>query len=79
MTTEFGKDGNMKWERVVPPVHWASANATIIADRHLPDGKRQHMVVGSAKAGLVIDNADVIGQDDALDAEFSTVLSHLSK
>ena len=79
MTTEFGKDGNMKWERVVPPIHWAAANAAIIADRHLPCGKRQHMVTGSAKARLVIDNADVIGQDDAPDAVFSSELSHLSE
>lgn len=79
MAIEFGKDGNSKWERVVPPIQWPAANAVVVADRHLPDGKRQHMVMGSVKAGLVVANADVIGQDDVPDAEFAEALSHLSQ
>lgn len=76
---EFGKDGAMKWERVVPPIQWDVAKALIVADRHLPDGTRQHMIQGSVQPGLVVANAHVIGQDDVPQAEFSEVLSHLSK
>lgn len=79
MATEFGKDHCMKWERVVPPIQWDAANALIVADRHLPDGTRQHMIRGSAQPGLVVANAQVVGEDDVPQAEFSEVLSHLSK
>ena len=37
---------------------------TVIGDRHLPNGKRQHLVVGSVKPGTIIGNAHVIGKDD---------------
>ncbi len=60
----------MKWHRCVPQIPWKLANALIIADRHLPNGVRQHMVKGSAQAGLVVANAQVIGQDDVPEAEF---------
>lgn len=79
MAVEYGSDGVMKWERVIPPVPWPAANAVVVADRHLPDGTRQHMIQGSVQRGLVIANAQVIGQDDVHDAEFASVLSHLSK
>lgn len=78
MTAEFGKDGEMKWERVDPPVFWPKANAEIIADRHLPDGTRQHMIRGKTPAVRIVDNAEVVGQDDAPDAEYSSAPSHLS-
>lgn len=68
----------MRWERVTPPVWWADALRHVIADRHLPDGTRQHMVEGSVAVGTVIGNAQVIGADDVIDAEFSPKLSHLS-
>jgi hypothetical protein len=79
MQTEFGSDGAMKWERVSPPIPWPAANAVVVADRHLPDGTRQHMVPGSVAPGLVIANAQVIGQDDVPEAEFAAHLSHLSQ
>lgn len=79
METEFGKDGVMKWQRVNPPLWWKAANEHVVADRHLPDGTRQHMVRGSAVPGLVIANAQVIGEDDKPEAEFSDVSSDLSK
>lgn len=79
MQTEFGSDGVMKWERVSPPIPWPAANAVVVADRHLPDGTRQHMVPGSVAPGLVIANAQVIGQDDVPEAEFAAHLSHLSQ
>lgn len=73
------KDGVMKWQRVNPPLQWDAAKAVIVADRHLPDGTRQHMVRGSVPDGILIANAQVIGQDDAPQAEFSEVFSHLSQ
>lgn len=78
MKHDVGKDGAMKWERVVPPVYWAAANAIIVADRHLPDGTRQHLVRGSVSPGLVVANAQVLGEADVPLAEFSSVTSHLS-
>ena len=77
MSVEFDKDGVMKWERVSPPIPWPAAKAVVVADRHLPDGTRQHMVPGSVPPGLVIANAQVFGQDDVPEAEFQ--LSHLAQ
>lgn len=78
MVSDFGSDGVCKWQRVDPPVKWKAANAFIVADRHLPDGTRQHMVRGSVPPGRVVNNAQVIGQDDVPGAEFSATPSHLS-
>jgi hypothetical protein len=75
---EFGSDGVMKWERVKPPLWWPAAASFIVADRHLPDGTRQHMVEGHVQPGMVISNAEVIGELDAPKAEFSSQPSHLS-
>ena len=77
--TDFDSQGVRKWERVSPPLHWPAAEAFIVADRHLPDGTRQHMIQGSAARGLVVNNAQVVGEDDTPQAEFSTRLSHLSR
>ncbi len=75
---EFGCDGLMRWERVAPPLWWRAAGRHIVADRHLPDGVRQHMVDGSIPAGTVIGNAQVLGAADVTQAEFSATPSHLS-
>lgn len=77
MSVEIGKDGEMLWERVSPPLWWPAAGRSVVADRHLSDGTRQHMVEGSVVAGTKIDNAQVIGQSDTPDAEFSAHPSHL--
>lgn len=69
----------MAWERVHPPIWWSAAGRNVVADRHLPDGTRQHMVEGSVPAGTVIANAKVIGADDVAEAKFSDTKSHLSK
>lgn len=71
-------DDAMSWERVIPPLWWAQAGMHIVADRHLPDGTRQHMVQGSVEPGLVIANAEIVGEADVTDALFSDTLSHLS-
>jgi hypothetical protein len=71
--------GTMDWYRVQPPIWWPAAGRYVVADRHLPDGTRQHMVVGNTQAGTVIANAQVIGADDAPEAKFSSTPSHLSK
>lgn len=78
MNTEFGKDGVMKWQCVNPPIKWTAVEAVIVADRHLPDGTRQHMVRGSVAPGRVVNNAQVIGEDDVPDADFSPDQSRLS-
>lgn len=76
---EIGKDGEMRWERVNPPIWWPEADRYIVADRHLADGTRQHMVESTVAAGTVIANAQVVAESDAADAEFSAQLSHLSR
>lgn len=68
----------MLWERVTPPLWWPAAQQYVVADRHLPDGTRQHMVKGHVEPGLVIANAQVIGVDDVPGAKFSDTPSHLS-
>ena len=62
----------MKWQRVSPAgYYWKEADAIVIGDRHLPNGVRQHLVKGSVPKGLVISNAQVIGEDDVPEVEFS--------
>lgn len=75
---EPDSNGALPWERVAPPLWWPAAGRHIVADRHLPDGTRQHMVEGSVEAGVVLANAQVLGATDQPDAEFSATLSHLS-
>ena len=75
----FQEEDVMDWERVEPPIWWEGAKMWVVADRHLPNGVRQHMVRGHVQEGLVIANAQVIGEDDAKDARFSDQLSHLSR
>lgn len=74
----FGDAEVMDWERVDPAIWWPAAQAWVVADRHLPDGTRQHMVRGHAPVGLVVANAQVIGEEDTENARFSVVPSHLS-
>lgn len=75
----FDEADAMPWERVNPPLWWAEASRHVIADRHLPDGTRQHMVEGHVPAGTVVANAQVIGSLDVPGACFSSEPSHLSK
>lgn len=75
----FDESDVMPWERVNPPLWWQEAGLNVIADRHLPDGTRQHMVEGHMQAGTVIGNAQVFGVSDIPDAKFSDAPSHLSK
>lgn len=76
---EFGADGVMKWERVTPPLWWPAADAHIVADRFLPNGTRQHMVTGHVQSLRIISNAEIIGEADMPNAEFSATWSHLAK
>lgn len=77
-TTMFEQCEVRPWERVTPPLWWPAAERYVIADRTLPDGRRQHLVEGSVAPGTVIANADVIGYADCPDAPFSETPSHLS-
>lgn len=50
--------GAMPWEILDPHFYWEKQNLTVIADRHLPNGKRQHVVLeegGPTEVG----NADI--------------------
>ena len=60
-----------EWEK--NPIHWKGF--VVIGDRHLPDGKRQHLVRGSVPNNTVINNADIIGEDD--DVKFVDYLEKL--
>lgn len=76
---EFQDNGVMKWMRVEPPLWWPRAGKFIVADRHLPDGTRQHMVAGKMPDGCVIANAEILGEDSLKEPVlFSTTPSHLS-
>lgn len=75
---EFGSDGVMKWERVERPLWWPAARAHIVADRHLPDGTRQHMLDVDVQVGAVLCGAQLVGRDSVQSAEFSSRSSHLS-
>lgn len=52
------------WERVEPPYQWKKYGLVVIGDRHLPNGRRQHIVIGSVAPGTTLDNADIFGEDD---------------
>ena len=56
-------DQPLPWEILPEPVWWRAADMWVIADRHLPDGTRQHVVRGSVPAGTVIANAQVFGEE----------------
>ena len=51
-----------KWELFEPPFQWTKYGLVVIGDRHLPDGRRQHIVEGVVPQGLVLDNADIFGE-----------------
>lgn len=76
---EYGTDGCLKWERVIPPFWWDKGELLVVADRHLEDGTRQHMVLGNVAPGTVLHGAQIVGESDCVDAEYSTGLSHLGK
>lgn len=49
-----------EWARLASPVLWRGF--WIVADRHLPDGIRQHLVRGEVPDGFVVNNAHIIGE-----------------
>lgn len=57
-------DRETAWERLEVPLWWPEAGRFVIGDRHLADGRRQHLVMGTVPAGTAIAEADVIGADD---------------
>lgn len=76
MTTESNTP--MQWQRIEPPLYWPQIGKHIVADRCLPDGTRQHMVPGHVAPGLVVSNAQIIGQADCPGIHYSAEKSHLS-
>lgn len=65
----MGRDGHMLWERVEPPYHWKTTGLYIVADRHLNDGTRQHMVEGRVEPGCVRAGAQIMGHKPSATAE----------
>ena len=53
----------MTWIVLSPPYHWKKYGLVVIADRHLPNGRRQHVVQGAVPPGTVIANADIFGEE----------------
>jgi hypothetical protein len=49
-----------EWTRLASPILWRGF--WIVADRHLPDGIRQHLVRGEVPYGFVVNNAHIIGE-----------------
>lgn len=66
-STEFEEEEIQPWEFIDPPIYWKSANLNVIGDRHLPNGRRQHLVVELQGNLKEFDNADIIykGEFDA--------------
>ena len=57
------------WDYVEPPFDWSKHKLVVIGDRYVPtedgqDVRRQHVVQGSVEPGLVLDNADIFGEDE---------------
>ena len=75
---EIGPDGVMLWKKVSPPLWWPATGHFVLADRHLPDGTRQHMVEGHVAKGVVLSGAQIFGKDDLKDVQYASKLSHLS-
>ena len=63
----------MNWQHMSPPYLWKEHGLTVVGDRHLPNGDRQHIVLGSMPLGTVIDNAYVFGQDDMPNAVYDDI------
>lgn len=66
------------WEAIDPPLWWPVIADYVVADRHLDDGTRQHMVRGHVEPGRVVRSAQIIGQADCPDAKYRDEKSHLS-
>lgn len=60
----YNPDDVQPWTRLEPPFFWALLGDEVIADRHLPDGVRQHLVRGTVQPGKVLANAQILGQAD---------------
>ena len=58
MSSDFYEDGTRKWQRFYEPFYWERYDITVVADRHLPNGKRQHIVIEDIE-DTEIRNADI--------------------
>jgi hypothetical protein len=52
-----------EWNRIDPPIYVKELEDYVIADRHLPNGIRQHVVQGKPKLGAFWANAQIFGAD----------------
>lgn len=67
------------WKRVSPPLFWSKHELLIVGDRHLPNGRRQHLVLGSVEQGTTLDGADIVGTSENTRALYELEFSHLSR
>lgn len=65
------------WFRVVPALWWPQAQAYVVADSHMPDGTRRHLVRGTCVPGHIVAGAQVLGEEDQAPPVTCTELSHL--
>lgn len=65
------------WFRVVPALWWPQARAYVVADSHLPDGTRRHLVRGSCLPDHIVAGALVLGEEDQAPPVMCTELSPL--
>ena len=63
MNSGFSAGEVADWEIWDPPRYWPQAGRMVLADRHLPNGRRQHIVEGVVQDGLEVANADVFGEE----------------
>jgi len=54
------EDNIRQWTKIDPPFWWKEINAYVVADRHLPDGTRQHLVKGYTGSAIEVNNAKLI-------------------
>ena len=56
----FGVDEVREWEYFAHPFLWQGYE--VIADRHLPNGVRQHKVKGYVPENTFVRNAHIVGE-----------------
>lgn len=56
---------DLGWTPIDPSYDWSKYGLTVIGERYLEDGRRQHLVEEAVLPGLVLDNADIFGKTDA--------------
>lgn len=59
----YDLDEVMLWKHYEQRLLWRGF--WVVAERYLPDGTRQYLVRGTVPDGVIINNADIIGEQNA--------------